>query len=191
MLMLQCSQMMDRLLTEPYYSAHWPNIQTLANESSPSASEALRVYVRETLRLVPMAAPTLRISDAVPSISDWRYAEAIKRGDLLHLDITSACQDSEKFPDPDTIKLDRPRESYLPFIDGLHGYLVRDIIITGLTAQLRVFGRLKGLKKMPGIQRRLQKKQYHNGLVSFLSEGQDEWISLPTSKYMAVTRTTL
>ncbi|CAO2655876.1 Nn.00g046790.m01.CDS01 [Neocucurbitaria sp. VM-36] len=175
-----CSQIMDLLLTEPYYSSHWPSIQKLANDSTPAASEALRVYVLEALRLVPPAAPTLRISDTLSSISDWRYSQAIKRGDILHLDTTTASRDPEKFPDPDAIKLDRPRDLYLPFLDGLHGVLIRDIIITGLVAHLRVFGRLQGLKKAPGEQGRLQKKK-ENGVVSFLSEAQDEWIPLPTS----------
>ncbi|KAF1845382.1 heme peroxidase [Cucurbitaria berberidis CBS 394.84] len=175
-----CSQMIDLFLTEPYYSTNWPHIEKLANDSSPYASESLCVYVREALRLVPFAAPTLRISDTFPSISDWRYTQAIKKGDTLHLNIAAASRDPEKFSDPEAIKLDRSQASYLPFVDGLHGSLIRDIIIAGLAAQLRVFGRLEGLKRAPGTQGRLLKKN-ENGLVSFLSEAQHEWIPLPTS----------
>lgn len=182
--------MLDLYLTEPYYSAHWPAIQRLANDPAPWTSDDLRVYVLEALRLVSPAAPTLRISDAFPSISDWRYTQAIKKGDTLLLDINVASRDPVRFPDPKTIRLDRPQESYLPCADGLHGFPIRDILVAGLTAQLRVFGRLKGLKRVPGVQRRLQKKNEH-GFVSFLSEAQDEWVPLPTSKWMRVAHNPL
>lgn len=178
---MQCSQILDLFLTEPYYSTHWPAIQKLANDPAPWTSEDLRIYVLEALRLVSPAGPTLRISDTFPSISDWRYAHAIKKGDTLLLDINVASQDPTKFPDPKAIKLDRPQDSYLPCCDGLHGFQIRDIMVAGLTAQLRVFGKLQGLKRTPDAQKRLQKKN-ENGYVSFVSEAQDERVPLPTSK---------
>jgi hypothetical protein len=137
--------------------------------------------VLEALRLSPPAAPFLRISDTLPSITDWRYAQAIKKGDTLYLDIASASRDPTRFPDPDQIKLDRPLNSYLPFVDGAYGPLVREIVVPGLVAQLRVLAKLEGLKKAPGIQGRWKTKS-ENGIVSFLSEAQDEWVPFPTSK---------
>jgi hypothetical protein len=122
------------------------------------------------------------VSNTLPSITDWRYAQAIRKGDVLHLDIATASRDPTRFPNPDRIKLDRPQESYLPFADGSHGALVRDIVVTGLVAQLRVLGRLKGLRRAPGLPGQLRKKS-ENGIVSFLSEAQDEWVPFfPTSE---------
>lgn len=129
----------------------------------------------------------LRISDAYPNISDWRYAQAINKGDTLLLDIAAVSRDPNRFSDPNEIKLDRLQEAYLPFIDGIHGSLVRDVALSGLVAQLRVFGKLKGLRRAPGNQGRLVKRT-KDGMASFLSEAQDEWVYLPTSKCILAAR---
>ncbi|KAF2036661.1 heme peroxidase [Setomelanomma holmii] len=138
-----------------------------------ATNEALRVYVLEALRLSPPVAPVLRVSDTLPSITDWRYAQAIKKGDILHLDVATASRDPFRFPDPNHIKLDRPQGSYLPFADGIYGPLVREIVVPGLVAQLRIFGNLKGLKEASGIQGRWKRKCEHE-VVAFLNEAQDE-----------------
>jgi hypothetical protein len=181
----QLSRIMDTFLSEPYYSAHWPRIQQLSTDPAPWTTEALRTYVIEALRLSAPAAPILRASDILPSIRDWRYAQAVKKGDVLRLDIATASLDPTRFPDPDQIKLDRPRESYLPFIDGSHGQVFREVVIAGLAAQLRVFGKLKGLRKAPGLPHMMERKA-ENGVISFLSEAQNEWLPFPTSKLMSL-----
>lgn len=140
------------------------------------------MYVLEALRLVPSAAPCLRISDTCLGISDWRYGQAVKKGDTLLLDFSVAGRDGERFPYPSQMKLDRPLEVYqhLPFIDGLHGSLVQDIAVAGLVEQLRVFGKTTGLRRAPGAQGTLRKIR-ENGVVSYLSDARDEWVPLPPS----------
>jgi hypothetical protein len=169
------------LLSEPYCSVHWPTIQHLASDTTQSTDEVLRTYVLEALRLSSATAPFLRISDIFPSISDWRYAQAIKKGDTLLLDIATASRDLARYPDPNRIKLDRPQDSYLPFFDGPRGFLVREIVILGLVAQLRVLAELGNLRKAPDMQGTPQRKT-ENGIVSFLNEACDEWGPFPTSK---------
>ena len=146
--------------------------------NAPWTSEALRIYVLEALRLLPPAAPCLRTSDTYPGISDWRYARAIKKGDTLLLDFAAAGRDGEKFPCPDAMRLGRPLAAYdqLPFIDGQHGALVKEIAIAGVAEQLRVFGKMNGLRRVGGLR-----ELRNNGVVSYLSDSQDEWISLPPS----------
>lgn len=177
----QLSQITDTLFSEPYHTNHWPKIHKIAKDQVSSNSELLRIYVLEALRLSPPAAPFLRVSDTLPSISDWRYAQAIKKGNTLHLDIATASHDPTRFPHAEKIKLDRPQEFYLPFFDGPHGSLVSDIVVPGLVAQLRVLGKLKGLRRAPGTQGSL-KRNAENGVVSFLSEAGDEWVPFPSSK---------
>jgi hypothetical protein len=181
----QLPRIIDTFLSEPHFSAHWPEIQKLSADTASWTTEALRTYVIEALRLSAPAAPICRVSDILPSISDWRYAQAVKKGDVLRLDIAAASLDPTRFPEPDQIKLNRPRESYLPFIDGSHGQVFREIVVAGLVAQLRVFGKLKGLRKAQGIQG-MMKRKTNNGFVSFLSEAQDEWLPFPASKCMSI-----
>jgi hypothetical protein len=99
----------------------------------------------------------------------------------LLLDIATASRDPARYTDPNLIKLDRPQDLYLPFFDGLHGSLVREVVIVGLVSQLRVFARLENLRKAPGMQGTPQRKT-ENGIVSFLNEARDQWVPFPTSK---------
>ena len=142
----------------------------------------MRIYVLEALRLLQPAAPFMRTSDTDPGITDWRYAQAIKKGDILLLDFTVAGRKGERFPYPDEMKLDRPVELYrhLPLVEGLHGALVKDIAVAGLAEQLRVLGKMTGLRRAPGAQGVL-KKIRENGVVSYLSDARDEWVPLPPS----------
>ncbi|KAF2628738.1 heme peroxidase [Macroventuria anomochaeta] len=170
------------LFLSKLYEPHWARVQQLSRNTAPWTSQALRVYVLEALRLVPPAAPCLRISNMYPGINDWRYAQAIKKGDTLLLDFAAAGRDGERFPYSSEMKLGRPLEVYqhLPFIDGLHSPLVKDIAVAGLAEQLRVFGKLKGLRRAPGAPGML-KKIRENGVVSYLNDAQDEWVPLPPS----------
>ena len=128
------------------------------------------------------AAPCLRTADTHPGISDWRYTQAIKKGNTLLLDFAVAGRDGQMFPYPGSMKLDRPLDVYqrLPFVEGLHGPLVKDIAVAGLAEQLRVFGKMEGLRRAPGASGML-KKIRENGVVSYLSDARDEWVPLPPS----------
>jgi hypothetical protein len=99
----------------------------------------------------------------------------------LLVDIATASRDPVKYPDPNLIKPDRSQDLYLPFFDGPHGSLVREIVTGGLVTQLRVLARLKNLRKAPGMQG-TPKRKTENVIVSFLSEARDEPILFPTSK---------
>lgn len=154
----------------------------MSQTNAPWTSEALRIYVLEALRLLPPAAPCLRTSNSYPAISDWRYAQAVKKGDTLLLDFSIAGRNGERFPRPNEMKLDRPLEvyDYIPFIDGLHGPLVKEIAIAGVAEQLRVFGKIDGLRRAPGAAGTLRKVR-ENGVVRYLSDAQNEWVPLPPS----------
>lgn len=180
---VQFCQIIDLFLSEPYHSTHWPDIQKLAEDTTPANSEVLRAYVLEALRLITPATVFLHIPNTFLTTSDWRHAEGISKGDDLILDVATASRDPEIFPNPDNINLDRPQELYLPCLDGLHGSLTRPIIVAGLVTQLRIFARLEGLRKGPGTQETLR-RDVSEGTISFLSEAKDEWVSLPVSKWM-------
>lgn len=63
---------------------------------APWTFEALRIYVLEALHLLPPAAPCLRTSNSYPAISDWRYAQTVKKGDTLLLDFSIAGRIGER-----------------------------------------------------------------------------------------------
>jgi hypothetical protein len=64
--------------------------------------------------------------------------------DILFLDIAATTHDPARYSHPEQIKLDRPQDLYLPFVDGPHSSLLGKVVIAGLGAQLRVLGKLEG-----------------------------------------------
>jgi cytochrome P450 len=98
----------------------------------------------------------------------------------LLLDIATASRDPSRFPNPEQIKTDRPQDLYLPFIDGPHSSLVKEMVMMGLVEQFRVLGRLQGLKKAPEKQGAL-KQDIAKNVDNFMSEPQGEkMFLLPT-----------
>jgi hypothetical protein len=152
------------------------------NDPALRSSELLHTYILEAPRLSPPITPFLRVSDIFPSISDWRYAQAIKKGDTLLLDIATASRDLSRFPDPEQIKLDRPRDSYLPFYDGSHSSLVMEIVMMGLGAQLRVLGKLHNVTIAPEMQGTTKLGTARN-VDNFLSGAHGERNLLSPSKF--------
>jgi hypothetical protein len=164
------------------YVVHWAKIQQFSRSTAPWSSEALRVYVLEALRLLPSAAPCVRKLDTHSARKDWRDGQAIKKGDTLILDFAVAGRNGQRFPHPDSLLLTRPLKVYqhLPFIEGLHDPLARDIAVAGLAEQLRVFGKMEGLRRALGASGTLGKVR-ENGVVSYLSDAQDAWVPIPPS----------
>jgi len=90
--------------------------------------------------------------------------------------------DPKAFPDPLEIKLDRPLDSYIHFGHGSHACLGSKIVMTAMAAQLRVFGRLKGLRRIPGLAGQMKSKDLESGLKVYMTEDWREYWPFPTSK---------
>ncbi|KAF2678245.1 heme peroxidase [Lentithecium fluviatile CBS 122367] len=179
------SQILNIFLQEPYHSQHWPEIQNFASNTSPAAVEKLRKYALEGLRLTTPLSAIVRIAHLDATLVDGATTHSVKKGDTLVLDIAKASRDPDNFPDPDDIDLDRPEESYIHFGKGMHTCLGRSIAVAGLVEQLRIFGKMKGLRRAPGNQRRLRSRRV-GAVTMFLSDGADAWNPLPTSMKLHV-----
>ncbi|KAF1977554.1 heme peroxidase [Bimuria novae-zelandiae CBS 107.79] len=181
-----CAEILDFFFQEPYYSKHWPEIQSLASDSSAAVTEKLRKYVLEALRLVAPFQGTFRIATSDGTLEDGAVTRSIKREDIIFLDFKEAGRNPSKFPLPTEIHLgdllDRPEENFVHFSRSMHTYLGRYIAVAGLTEQLRLFGKLKGLRRAPGSQGTLKMRKV-GAMTSYLSNGADAWESFPTRKY--------
>jgi cytochrome P450 len=165
------TQVIDLFLTEPY-DVHWPDIQTLSYDPSPEAFEKLRKYALEALRLTTPAAGILRIASTNTTLIDDPTTHAINKGDPVLLNISAVSVDPEKFPDPMEIRLDRQEDLYQFLGGGQHRCLGRHIAAVGIAAQLRVFGKLKNMRRAPGPQGKITKKG-RGPATRFLTEGRD------------------
>ena len=90
--------------------------------------------------------------------------------------------DPQQFPDPTKFKLDRPVDSYPYFGFGPHTCLGRPLVLTSMASQLRIFGRLKNLRKAPGPQT-IEKTKMIGGVVkAYMKEDWSDWTPYPSSK---------
>lgn len=145
------SQMIDLYLTEPY-SEHWPAIQRCARSNDSQSFEMLKSYALEANRLAPAAFGSLRTVNVAGDVHDGTKTIPVKAGDSLYTDFVAAGLDPTVFPEPRDIKLDRDRSLYIHHGWGPHKCLGRPIVEVAMAAQLKVFAKLKNLRRAPGPQ---------------------------------------
>lgn len=187
------SQMLDLYLT-PQYQHHWADIQKLAWSDDPKDFEKLKSYALEANRLAPAAFGLLRISDVDTDIQDGRKKVHIKAGDQIYTDFIAAGLDPKAFPKPEEINLNRDRSLYIHHGYGPHRCIGRPIVEISMAAQLKVFAKLKNLRRAPGPQGELKFSIPAPDPVSshpapnpgsikvFLKEDWSDWWPFPTSK---------
>lgn len=102
----------------------------------------------------------------------------LKAGTRVVVDLTTASHDPAAFPDPETVKLDRPLESYVHFGWGPHQCLGKDSSRIMMTAIFKAIVGLKGLKRVAGPRGELKSfpASTWNGQVG--REGNREWSGL-------------
>ncbi|MCJ1396496.1 hypothetical protein MMC18_009386 [Xylographa bjoerkii] len=175
------SQILDFYLSDQYVQ-HWPAIQVLARSDSPEAFETLKKYALEALRLSPPASGLVRVASSPSTIHDGSRPIPIQAGDAVFLDFTTAGRDPAKFPNPLTIDLTRPYDDYIHHGYGAHACLGRPIATVAAAAQLRVFGRLDGLKRAPGQEGEMRRKVVGGLFEVWLEQKGDGWGRFPTRK---------
>ncbi|MCJ1351753.1 MAG: hypothetical protein MMC33_001737 [Icmadophila ericetorum] len=178
------AQILDLFLS-PLYSDHWRIIQRLANSDSPESFEKLIKYGLEAFRLSTPAYGVVRAcaSEHPIMIHDGEERTVTtKAGDLVYVDFSTSSRDPSIFPNPLEIDLNRPDTSYIHFGWGKHACLGRPIAEVAMAAQLKVFAKLKNLRRARGAQ-----GQMKSGVVpgtdirAFMSEDWGSWSPLPAS----------
>ncbi|ORY13037.1 heme peroxidase [Clohesyomyces aquaticus] len=137
---LALPQALDLFLQEQH-SSHWSEIHELSRDVSSQAFEKLRKYALE---------------------SSPSHQPHVRSGDTILLSLSSASVDPENFPAPDEIRLDRSEDAYMHLGYRPHACLGRHIAFVALASQLRVFGRLKGLKRSPRPQEQRVGRNYES-----------------------------
>ncbi|KAJ6259386.1 Psi-producing oxygenase [Drechslerella dactyloides] len=167
------SQILDFYL-EPQNAQHLADIQKQALDGSPSALDKLRRYVLEGSRLSGTLG-LYRKADRALDLTDGDNNYNLKRGDVVFVNFITASRDPAVFPDPLEVKLDRPEDTYIHHGYGRHKCLGRDVDLIALTAMLKVFGKLRNLRRAPGIQGTLKYVPRPGGSKVYLKE---DWSSL-------------
>lgn len=186
------AQMLDLYLS-PEYNPHWPDIQRLAWSDTDEDFELLKSYALEANRLRPAAWGLLRRTANATTINDGKHGKiTVSEDETIYTDFVSAGLDPKVFPEPHKIKLDRPRDRYIHHGSGNHSCLGRPIVEIAMAAQLKVFARLRNLRRAPGPQGQMKRSipkpnpvssdpQDNPGSITvYMKEDWSDWWPFPT-----------
>jgi Cytochrome P450 len=174
-------QMLDLYLSDKY-KHHWAGISEAAQSNSPEGFEKLRKYALEGYRLATPSFGLVRVAaedDIV--IQDGKRKLNFNKGDTVFTNFVSACMDPTIFPDPEEVKLDRPEELYIHHGHGPHSCLGRPIVTTAMAAQLKVFGKLKNIRRASGLQGELKHKVVNGAFKAYMNEDWSSWWFFPST----------
>ncbi|KAI8966389.1 linoleate diol synthase precursor [Daldinia sp. FL1419] len=191
-------------------SEHLPELYRLAHQDTAEADDKLMHYLLEGIRLrgtvvvaryVPPTSPPQHISDDVPCLANpssptspspipnppssrpssaRTYTLAPTQRAII--DLVTASHDSAAFPDPETLRLDRPLSSYLPWGSGPHKCLGEGLTRVALAAAFKVLLQLPGLRRASGPRgecKSLEFKEWRGQVGRKAVEGGgDEWTGL-------------
>ncbi|KAF2005119.1 heme peroxidase [Amniculicola lignicola CBS 123094] len=135
---------------------HWEKIQKLALDDSDAAFDELMHYTMEGSRLNGETG-VARIVAAPTTITQDGKTHDLKAGDTVFVNLRAVSHDKEGFPEPDTVDLKRPLDSYVHLGHGPHQCLGLPMTRVALTAQLKEVAKLKGLRPAKGMQGKVHK----------------------------------
>ncbi|KAI0112924.1 linoleate diol synthase precursor [Daldinia grandis] len=191
-------------------SQHLPCLYRLAHEETPEADDKLMHYLLEGIRLrgtvvvarsIPSTSPAQTITDDTPCLpnpssptspspipnppssrpSSTRIYTLLPTQRAI-IDLVTASHDHNAFPDPETLRLDRPLSSYLPWGAGPHKCLGEGLTRVALAAAFKVLLQLPGLRRAPGPRgecKSLEFKEWRGQVGRrAVRGGGDEWTGL-------------
>ena len=174
------TQMLDYYLSDEG-KMHLPTINKWAKTEGPEADDKLLHYAMEGTRLNGTFG-SYRKSTVSTTIDDNGRPVNVKPGDKVFTSFVSANREAEFFPEPNTVKTDRPLENYIHYGLGPHACLGAEASRVALTAMLRVVGRLDNLRRAPGAQGQLKKIPRSGGFDVYMRADHGSYWPFPTSK---------
>ncbi len=168
---------------------YWADVQGTAKLDTEEAFETLGRYVMEASRLNGETA-VLRESasdTSLPSPSGTGPSVAVKKGDHIFVHLRAASHDPAIFPDPDTLKLDRPMDAYIHLGMGAHQCLGLQMTKVAITAMLKEVAKLENLRPAAGMQGKMHKVEAMPGMGKYgyhkyLTEMWDGYWGFPCGK---------
>ena len=173
------TQMIDYYLSDAG-KPHLPDINKTAKTPGPEADERLLHYAMEGIRLNGSFG-TKRVVATDTTLHDNGRSVEVKAGDKVFCSLSSANREAEIFPDPNTVRLDRPMESYIHFGVGPHACLGAEASRTALTAMLRTVGKLDNLRRAPGPAGQLKKIARPGGSYDYMRPDHGSYSPFPTT----------
>ena len=182
---------------------HLPEIHRLSKLDTPEADDVLMHYLMEAARLhgetgiFRQVTNDVTVSDSTAPLGPQTHH--LHPGDRIMVNLKSASRDPAAFPNPDTLDLTRPLDSYISLGHGAHQCMGLPMTRVALTTMLKVLGRLENLRParvstgesrvkkvvkefVPGDEKVLPESWHYH---LFLTEDWDQFFPFPTSKSRA------
>ena len=177
---VQFTQVIDYYLSEEG-KIHLAEINRIAKMDSAEADDRLLHYAMEGIRLNGISG-AYRRSASETTVDDGGRSVRIKPGDKVFVNFIHASREAEFFPEPTTVRIDRPLKSYLHYGAGLDVFLGGEVGRVALTTMLKVVGRLDNLRRAPGPAGQLKKIPGPGGSHVYLRSDHGSYFPFPTSK---------
>jgi linoleate 10R-lipoxygenase len=186
---------------------HLPEIHRIAKQDSPEADEILLHYLLEGVRLngtfgaYRRAAKNVTINEygkplhigegrntfvSFVSLLPFSFclvqnlpnASLDESTDALQLQIA---RDPAIYPDPHTVRLDRPIDSYIVYGIGTHACLGGQASRVALTAMFKTVMRLENLRRATGPQGQMKKIPREGGFYAYMDAKESTYWPFPTT----------
>ncbi|KAI5272604.1 hypothetical protein E4T47_04176 [Aureobasidium subglaciale] len=125
-----------------------PLLHELAIQDTPEAEEKIMRYFLEFSRLHCETGVYRTVAKEM-IIEDMDRRVKLNVGDTVALNFRSASRDADIFPEPETIKLDRPIDSYIHLGQGPHQCLGQPMTLVAMGAILKTLCKLPNLRPAP------------------------------------------
>ncbi|KAL4778664.1 heme peroxidase [Aspergillus varians] len=146
------TQILHYLIAEPDHEEHLQNLLTRIGNGSEAAENELRRYVLELQRLTTQQ-KTVRLANEDCTVRGQKF----KKGDQVVCDLGAGSRDSDGYPEPEKVKLDRPLQQYMAYAISPHQCLGQSLAVSYLVAVLRGVLKLKNVRPAPGPLGELKK----------------------------------
>lgn len=159
---------------------HLPEINRYAKLNTPEADDVLLHYVMEAIRLNGTFGAYRKVNEDT-TIPDGGKETSFKTGQTAFLSFLQIAKDPAIYPDPETVRLDRPIDSYIVYGEGSHKCLGGEASRVALTAMLKVVGRLDNFRRSPGPQGTMKKIPREGGFYLYMDALQSSYFPFPTT----------
>ncbi|MCJ1385278.1 hypothetical protein MMC17_008399 [Xylographa soralifera] len=168
------AQCLDFYLADEQKS-HLQKIHELALEDTERADDLILRYFMEGSRL-SASVGLYREVETAADIQDGDSKVHLHKGQRIMVDCVTASHDSAGFPNPETVDLTRPLDSYIHYGWGPHICLGYDASKLAMTTMLKTVCKLKNLRRAPGLQGHIKQIKLPGGYTMYmLADGSSYW----------------
>lgn len=165
---------------EPANAKHLEEINKLAKLNSTKADDLILRYFMEGSRIRGTVGVYRDVATTAP-IKDGDRTVHVNPGEEVFLDCVTASHDPTAFPEPETVKLDRPMDSYIHYGQGPHQCLGYDVSKLAMTTMLKTVGKLDNLRRAPGAQGQIKKIAGPGGVTLYMTADHSSYFPFPAT----------